>query len=298
MMNEQIVKISPKNIQSRVKLRASFLAKARAFFAERGVTEVDPSALVKHPPNDAHIDCFAVDGGGYLHTSPEYAMKRLLAAGSGDIFYLGHVFRKEEQGPIHLPEFTMAEWYRIGISFPQMIDETADFLRLFLGRLHLEHITYRTAFEKYVGIDYSSISLTELQKLTDSQWPRETCLHYLLAHKIEPFLGQGHLSALIDYPPTEAALACTLEKNGEEVAERFEIYYQGIELCNGYHELNNADEIRRRFEAYNKGRQTPYPLDEEFLAALPHLPDCCGVALGFDRALMLHQGLKDILIRH
>jgi len=262
------------------------LAQARGFFAARGVMEVDPGALIKCPPNDPHIECIGVDqDGGFLHTSPEYAMKRLLAEGLGDIYYLGHVYRKGECGALHNPEFTMVEWYRCGISFADMIQETAEFLFLFLGNLPIQIMSYRQAFETYAGID---------PPLEQNGWSRETRLHYLLSHKVEPQLGHGCLTILIDYPPSEAALACVVQKNGETVAERYEIYHQGVELCNGYHELNDAEELRRRFAENNKMRKTPYPLDEQFLTALKHLPDCCGVALGFDRALMLRHQLRAI----
>lgn len=282
-----------------LKDRALSLQKARAFFAERGVLEMDPGALVKHPPNDSNIDVMSVDGGiGYLHTSPEYALKRLLAAGIGDCFFLGHVYRKEEIGKRHNPEFTMVEWYRIGITFAEMIQETAEFLFLFLGKMPVSTISYREAFQKYMGIDYLTISTEKLHDLTRSNWPRQTCLQLLISEKIEPHLGQGELTALTDFPPEEAALACTVQKNGEWVAERFEIYHEGVELTNGYHELADSEELRRRFEQKNKHREAegkaPYSYDEKFLMALKKLPDCCGVAIGFDRVLMLKHKLKMI----
>lgn len=275
------------------------LARARAFFAERGVLEVDTGALVKCPPNDSNIDVIAVDhDNGFLHTSPEYAMKRLLSEGIGDCYFLGHVYRKGELGDLHNPEFTMAEWYRLGISFADMIQETCDFLFLFFGPKPIRLLSYREAFKQYVGIDYSRASLDELHHLTHSSWPRDTCLYYLITHNIEPNLGHKELTVLTDFPLSEAALACVVEKNGELVAERYEIYHEGVELTNGYHELSDATELRRRFEEKNSARlaegKAPYALDEKFLASLKTLPDCCGVALGFDRALMLRHKLKSI----
>jgi len=272
---------------------------ARDFFTKRGLIETDVGALVKCPPNDSNIDCIATDQDqNYLHTSPEYAMKRLLSIGVGDCYFLGHVYRKNEQGHLHSPEFTMAEWYRVGFSFEKMIEETCDFISLFLGDLPVEVISYRKAFSDFAGINYSTTSLHELQKMTQSTWDRQTCLTYLLSHVIEPKLGKSRLTVLTDYPPDEAALACTKQKDGELVAERFEIYHEGVELCNGYHELNDAIELRRRFEKKNEERQKenkePYPIDEPFLASLKTLPDCCGVALGFDRVLMLKQKSKSI----
>ena len=275
------------------------LARARAFFAERDVLEVDTGALVRCAPNDSNIDCIGTDqDGGFLHTSPEYAMKRLLSEGLGDCYFLGHVFRKGELGSLHNPEFTMVEWYRLNISFEEMIQETCEFLFLFLGAQKIERVSYRKAFQRFAGINYSEISLKELREITKSDWERETCLHYLLTHKIEPELGQGCLTVISDYPPYEAALACVVQKNGEKVAERYEIYHRGIELCNGYHELSDAKELRKRFEEKNQARvaegKEPYAIDEKFLAALENLPECCGVALGFDRALMLHLKLQSI----
>lgn len=275
------------------------LAQARQFFAERGVLEVDPGALVKCPPNDSNIDVIATDqDSGYLHTSPEYAMKRLLSEGIGDCYFLGHVYRKGELGHLHNPEFTMVEWYRVSLPFSQMIQETCEFLFLFFGKKAIRTIGYREAFEKYANIDYTHISLEELHRLTNSTWPRDTCMHYLITHRIEPHLGQNELTVLTDFPPHEAALACLTIKNNEQVAERYEIYHNGVELANGYHELSDAAELRRRFEEKNLTRQTdgkePYALDEKFLASISKLPDCCGVALGFDRALMLRHQLKSI----
>lgn len=275
------------------------LARSRAFFAERNVLEIDCGALVRRPPLDSNIECIGVDqDGGFLHTSPEYALKRLLSEGIGDCYFLGHVYRKGELGPLHNPEFTMVEWYRLNISFEAMIEETCEFLSLFFGVQPIRYLGYREAFETYVGIDYAGAPLEALQKLTQSAWPKETCLQYLISHQIEPRLGQGELTVLTDFPPHEAALACVREKNGECVAERYEIYHEGIELTNGYHELADPDEMRSRFIQKNRERtasgKAPYALDEKFLAALKTLPDCCGVALGFDRALMLRHKLRSI----
>ncbi len=283
--------------------RARMLAAVRAFFADRGVLEVDPGSLVKCPPNDANIEVIRTDQEGvFLHTSPEYAMKRLLAQGVGDCYFLGHVYRKAELGRLHNPEFTMAEWYRLGISLDQMILETCEMLFVFFGPLPIEKVSYRDAFARYAGVDYTRVSLEQLQQMTQSSWPRDTCLHYLLTHRIEPHLGLSGLTVLMDFPPYEAALACRVQKGGEEVAERFEIYYRTVELANGYHELSNAKELKERFDALNQARgldgKETYPLDEKFLKALERLPDCCGVALGFDRALMLHaqsSSLQEIL---
>ncbi len=286
-----------------LKDRAQMLARARGFFAERGVLEIDCGALVRRAPLDTNIDCIAVDqDDGFLHTSPEYALKRLLSSGISDCYFLGHVYRKGELGDRHNPEFTMVEWYRLGFTFEEMIRETAEFLFLFFGEKPIRLLPYRKAFEEYVGIDYEKASLADLQKMTHTTWDRETCIHYLVSHEIEPNLGRGELTVLTDFPPHEAALACTKVKNGEEVAERFECYHEGIELTNGYHELSDAKELERRFQKTNAKRlqdgKAPYALDEKFLSALEKLPDCCGVALGFDRALMLRhktQSIKQVI---
>lgn len=292
--------------------RAEMLAKARRFFAERAVLEVDCAALVRCAPIDAYIDVIPAivleTESGFLHTSPEYAMKRLLAEGSGDIYYLGHVYRKGEFGHLHNPEFTMAEWYRLGFTLEEMIRETCEFLFLFLGKLPVRTISYREAFEQYLGINYSKAKISELSPIAErfgielpadtSTWTEDTYLHLYLTHVIEPNLGKNELCVLTDYPPYEAALACTVEKNGEKVAERFEIYHQGIELTNGYHELRNPTEQRVRFHAENEERKSlgkeMYALDEKFLTALHTFPECCGVSVGIDRALMLRHKKKSI----
>ena len=287
--------------------RAFMLQKIRAFFAERNVMEVDCCSLVRRAPIDPNIDVIAATVSdadrGFLHTSPEYAMKRLLSAGIGDIYFLGHVFRKGEIGRIHNPEFAMAEWYRLSFPFEEMIRETSEFLFLFFGPLPVRKISYRDAFAQYAGIDYTRDDLTPHIPSHAISWARDVQLHYLLTHKIEPQFGRGELTVLIDYPPSEAALACVVEKNGEKVSERFEIYYEGVELTNGYHELADSRELRRRFEEDNETRKAqnkePYLLDEAFLSALESgFPECCGVSVGFDRALMLRHktnAISDVL---
>ena len=300
-------------LKSLLQDRALLLQKARDFFASRDVLEVDCCALVPHAPIDSNIDVIEAQATdtqeGYLHTSPEYAMKRLLTAGVGDIYYLGHVFRKGEIGSRHNPEFTMAEWYRAGLSCDELIQETCEFLFLFFDPLPTRKLSYRDAFSTFVGIDYSRVSIQELQKAAQihqielppesSSWSRDLFLHLLLSHVIEPHLGQGELTILTDYPPNEAALARVAQKNGETVAERFEIYYQGIELTNGYHELGDAQELRRRFHEENQIRQSlgkkTYSLDEPFLASFEKgFPACCGVSVGFDRALMIRRKAKTL----
>ncbi len=291
------------SLESTIKARAAMLCACRDFFAKRGVLEVDCAAIRPFAPIDSNIDVMSVEIGpgtkGYLHTSPEYAMKELLAAGSKDIYFLGKVYRYGESGRIHSPQFTMVEWYRLNFSLDEMIQETADFLALFLGHLPLRKMGYREAFQTYLRLDYKKASQEELiaaaipfhPSADAANWPRDTLIHFLLSHAIEPNLGNNELTALIDYPPHEAALARVIERNGEPVAERFEIYHRGIELCNGYHELPDSKEMRRRFSEENNKRieagKQSYEFDEPFLSALDQIPDCCGVSVGFDRAFML-----------
>jgi lysyl-tRNA synthetase class 2 len=305
----------PDRLPNLLQDRAKMLAAGRAFFAERGVLEVDCCALGQYPAIDSNIDVIPAEVApfqiGYLHTSPEYAMKRLLAQGVKDIYYLGHVFRQGEIGRLHSPEFTMAEWYRLGFSFEQMIEETCDFIQLFLPHaLKIRKISYREAFEQYAGVNYSAASIQELHRTAarfdltpDSNWQRDTLIHFILTHIIEPCLGREELTILTHYPPHEAALACVVEKNGELVAERFEAYHQGVELCNGYHELADDTELRRRFREENATRvrdgKPAYALDEAFLSSLgSSFPDCCGVSVGVDRLLFLRhkvQSLAEVL---
>ena len=229
-------------------------------------------------------------------------MKRLLAEGIGDIYQLAHVFRKGEISGKHNPEFTMAEWYRLGISFEQMMMETADFVRLFIGDLPLKILSYRDAFKEFLGIDYLTSTMTELLEVLRSHdiipYPgveeegKDAILNLILGSLIEPHLGKGEICALAYYPSSQAALAKTALRDDEKVAERFELYYQGIELANGYHELADAKEQRERLIESNQHRiqlgKSPLPIDEHFLKALEKgLPECCGVAVGFDRLMML-----------
>jgi elongation factor P--(R)-beta-lysine ligase len=290
------------------------LREARAFFYDRGVLEVDCPALSLAAPIDLHIDVMKVilkdNQTGYLHTSPEYGMKRLLSTGIGDIYQVSHVFRDGEVGPLHNPEFTMAEWYRIHFSFTQMIEETLDFIRLFLGNLPYKEISYRHALQHFLGIDYLSSSPSKLIACAKAhclelprdadQWDLDTLLQLLVSFLIEPHLGADHLLVLSHFPASQAALANTIHlATGEAVACRFEVYYQGIELANGYHELTDAAEQRRRLEDTNRARlqagKDSLKIDEHFLEALEQgLPDCCGVAVGFDRLMQLKHGLSTL----
>lgn len=287
--------------------RAFMLAQSRLFFAQRGVIEVDCPILSNAASVDAHIDLITTTNNEFLHSSPEYGMKRLLSDGIGDIYQLSHVFRAGEKGKKHNPEFMMAEWYRIGFTFDQLIEETLDFVRLFLGIPMSSRITYRQAFEKYVGLDYVKSNDHELRTVLKDlgvehhgeEQDKEELLNQILAIAIEPHLGKEELCILSHYPASQAALAKTCLLNNELVAERFEIYYKGLELANGYHELADPHEQRLRLLEANQQRKTlgkqELPIDELFLAALEKgLPDSCGVAVGFDRLMMLRHNKSNI----
>lgn len=277
--------------------RAQALKMVRTFFEERHVVEVDTPLLSKYAPIDTHIDLFKVDGG-YLHSSPEYGMKKLLANGSGDIYQLGHVFRKDEIGPLHAPEFTMIEWYRVETTFDAFLEENLSLVRLFIREKAFEILTYKEAFQREVGLSFDAppLALMEKGKTLGFEFHDENDLINLLwGCVVEPTLGNGKITVITDFPKEQAALAQI--KNG--VAERFELYFDGIELGNGYHELTDPIEQKERLERSNKERvalgKEPLPLDPEFIQALERgLPDCYGIALGFDRLLMIKEGHSKI----
>lgn len=292
------------------------LAGIRAFFAARDVLEVETPYLSAAATSDAALHNLATrwHGAGearelYLHTSPEYPMKRLLAAGIGSIYQLCRVFRDDERGRWHHPEFTMLEWYRTGFDHHALIDEVEALVRTLLPTETLaptERLTYREAFVRHAGIDPFTIETGALRARVAIEAPglegpdedRDFWLHALLAHAVEPRLGQGCLTFLYDYPASQAALA-RVRDGAPPLAERFELYWQGVELANGFHELADVAEQRRRFAADRDQRQisglAPVAADERFLAALEAgLPDCAGVALGVDRLLMLALGIDHI----
>lgn len=289
-----------------LKDRARMLADARQFFFKRGVLEVDCPLLTSNASVDLHIDLISALFGGeetrYLHSSPEYGMKRLLSEGIGDCYQLAHVFRDGEVGHKHNPEFMMAEWYRQGVSFEDFIGETLEFIRLFLGDLPSEVVSYKQVFLEHLGLDPFKASqealIDAIKRSGISYYPsileegRDALLNLLLGTLIEPKLGQGKLTVLAYYPESQAALAKAAVIDGDRVAKRFEVYYQGVELANGYDELADAGEQRRRLTEANEDRlkhgKRQLPIDEAFLAALEKgLPEACGVAVGFDRLMMM-----------
>lgn len=295
----------------RLQLRAALLARTRAFFAARRVLEVDTPVLVNAPVTDAHIHSVsAAPGAGlrlFLHTSPEYAMKRLLAAGSGDIYQICHVARGDEASRIHNCEFTLVEWYRLGFGLPQLMDEVQALVRELCAThpavRRAERLSYREVFKRHVGLDPLQAPLPALQAVIQHLGYREAAerdviLDLIMGAVIGPRLGHEALTFIHGYPASQAALA-RLDPADPRTAQRFELYLAGVELANGFHELGCAAEQRARFQADLKQRERRalpcYPPDERLLAALSAgLPECSGVAVGFDRVLMLAAGAAHI----
>jgi lysyl-tRNA synthetase class 2 len=294
--------------------RAEALALTREFFRQRNVLEVETPALVNAPVSDLNIGSVRVEMPGregaplFLHTSPEYAMKRLLAAGSGDIYQLCHVFRGAERGRQHNPEFTMLEWYRLGFSLERLMDEVAELTQALLGsKLPVEMLSYRDALRRHAGIDPLDADDAQLRRAAQAlgldaaraqDSGRDELLDLIVGAQVGPALGADGLTFMHRYPATQAALA-RLDADDPRVALRFELYLHGIELANGYHELSSAAEQRMRFSTDQQARKArglpAFSLDQHLLAALDAgLPDCAGVALGFDRVLMLAVGAANI----
>ena len=293
--------------------RARLLAVIRSFFAERRVMEVETPLMSHYSVTDPHLHPFIshYQGPGgerplFLQTSPEYHMKRLLAAGSGAIYQLFRACRNEEHGRNHNTEFTLLEWYRPGFDDEALIDEVDLLLQTTLGCQPAERLSYQQAFVRHTGLCPLEASLTELRaiapphcaELAAVEEDRDTLLQLLFAACVEPQIGQQRPCAISRFPASQAALARVCPDD-PRVAARFEFYFKGIELANGFYELTDASEQRARFAADNAkraalGRQ-PRAADEWLLAALAHgLPDCAGVALGVDRLLMLALGAQRI----
>lgn len=291
-----------------LKQRAALLASVRAFFEQRGVWEVDTPLLAAHTVTDPALQalivqrCGASDHPRYLQTSPEYAMKRLLAAGSGAIYQIAHAFRDDEQGRWHNPEFTLLEWYRPHLDLDALMAEVADLVLPLLGREHSLRYRYRDLFCDTLQLDPFTAADEELAALArrcvdtgDLQGGRDLWLDLLMTHAVEPVLASQGVVFVYDYPASQASLARCRHVDGLEVAARFELYIDGVELANGFHELADAGEQSRRFAADNeRRRQQGLPeraADAYLLAALESgLPDCSGVALGLDRLLMVMSG--------
>lgn len=294
-----------------LEVRAKMLRAAREYFTATRALEVETPTLSAAAVTDQHLASVAAQVGGrahYLHTSPEYAMKRLLAAGSGDLWQIARVYRDRESGRYHNPEFTLIEWYRIGRDHHQLMEDVERLLAAMLPPDRMfersERLSYREAMQLYAGVDAFDDSVMLLIAALQSAGidvpqglasDRDAVLDLLMSAQVGPKLGRERLTFIYDYPASQAALA----RVRGPVAARFEAYLDGIELANGFHELGDAREQRRRFEqdlATRKSRGLPLPLiDENFLAALEQgLPDCAGVALGFDRLVMCATGAQHI----
>ena len=315
--------------------RNAIQAAFRGFFAREGFIEVDTATLQVSPGNEAHLHAFATEAidhaGGrhplYLHTSPEFACKKLLAAGETRIACFAHVYRNRERGPLHHPEFTMLEWYRAGETYEALMLDCADLMGLAAETAGAKRLTWRgetcdpfaeperlsvaEAFTRFAGIDLLSttdasggtdrdglaaaLAGAGIRHAADDTWA--DLYSRVLVEKIEPHLGFGRPTILYGYPVSEAALARPSAAE-PRVAERFELYACGVELANAFGELTDPSEQRRRFELEMAEKWRvygeTYPLDEDFLAALADMPDASGIALGFDRLVMLATGARRI----
>ena len=315
--------------------RGRIEARVRAYLADNEFLMVDPPGLQRSPGNEAHLHAFGTvmignDGEGqamYLHTSPEFTMKKLLAAGERRIASLQHVWRNRERSALHHPEFTMLEWYRAGEHYDAVIADCIALLRIAAETTAVPVLRFRDrecdpfaeperlgvveAFARYAGIDLLATmdadgatdgeALAKLMLAQGLAVPEDRSWSYLfsrvLVEKVEPYLGMGRITVLDRYPAAEAALA-RRTADDPRLAERFELYACGVELANGFGELTDADEQRRRFAAEMNEKQRiygeRYPLDEDFLVALALMPQASGVALGFDRLVMLATGAPKI----
>ena len=295
-----------------LRARAELLARIRGFFAERGVMEVDTPLASRAATVDVHIESLRTTDGLWLRTSPEFAMKRLVAAGAGPIYELGHVFRAGDSGRVHNPEFMMLEWYRPGWDHHRLMDEVAELMAcLGAPAVAARRLTYREAWLAHAAVDPFTSELPELVRAlaaradppeSSRDFDRDAWLDFGMGFVVGPKLGTGAPCFVHDFPASQAALArvsAALSKDDPPLAERFELFWKGQELANGFHELGDPVEQRRRFEAdqqrrSRQGREVP-PFDANLIDALAAgFPDCAGVALGVDRLLMLLLGLPEI----
>ncbi|KAF1725820.1 EF-P lysine aminoacylase EpmA [Pseudoxanthomonas japonensis] len=301
---------APSGSRDALRLRAWVNRLVREFFFARDVLEVETPILSRAGNTDANIASFSLDFSGrtdgaprtrWLRTSPEFPLKRLLAAGVGDCFELGRVFRDGEAGGRHNPEFTMLEWYRVGWTLEPLIDETVALVQAALSMIGREatvsRIRFRDLYSQALGFDPMTAGLDAVRNaaagiaIDGEGLTRDDWLDLLMTHRLQPAFARDHITVVHDYPASQSALARVIERDGVPVAERFELYLGPLELANGYHELTDAVEQRTRFERdvdvrHARGDAAP-PIDEGLLAALGQgMPACAGVALGVDRLLM------------
>ncbi len=299
-----------------LKIRAALMAMIRQFFADRNVLEVETPILSQAGNTDQNIDSFQLQFNGHnsagsslrwMRTSPEFALKRMVAAGVGDCYELGRVFRNGEAGRRHNPEFTMLEWYRIGWNHNQLMDETAELVRAamhMVGRKStVRDISFRQLYQSKFGFDPLTANEGELRGplavygIDPTGLTRDDWLDLLMTHLIQPSIPNNRILIVYDYPASQCALA-KLRPDDVTVAERFEVYVGPSEVANGYHELTDAKEQRERFgldlSKRQKRAQMQPPVDERLLSALPKMPACAGVALGVDRLLMAMLGTDRI----
>lgn len=304
-----------------LKKRASIIQQIRNFFINRQLLEVETPALSQSGVTDQHLSCFKTHFIGpeisalkaqplgvplYLQTSPEFHMKRLLAAGSGCIFQIAKAFRNEESGRHHNPEFTLLEWYRIGFDHFQLMDEMDQLLQQVLNCDQAKRLTYQQAFMQVLNVDPLCASIEEMKiagsvlnlgEVLENETDFDTVLQLLFCIAIEPVISQNAPCFVYNFPASQAALA-RISLTDSRVAERFEVYYQGIELANGFHELSDSAEQLKRFEKDNQLRKQnnlpEMPIDYRFVNSLDNLPNCAGVALGIDRLIMLATKKKHI----
>ncbi|QII36262.1 elongation factor P--(R)-beta-lysine ligase [Rouxiella badensis] len=296
--------------------RAAIVAEIRRFFSDRGVLEVETPTMSQATITDIHLFPFETRfvgpgaAGGmtlYMMTSPEYHMKRLLAAGSGPIYQMGRSFRNEEAGRYHNPEFTMLEWYRPRYDMYRLMNEVDDLLQQILDCDSAETVSYQQVFIRHLDVDPLSADKAQLREaaakldlsnIADEEEDRDTLLQLLFAMGVEPHIGREKPTFVYHFPATQASLA-EISTEDHRVAERFEVYYKGVELANGFRELTDGNEQRQRFEQDNRKRAArglpQHPIDNNLLDALKHgMPECSGVALGVDRLIMIALGADSI----
>lgn len=298
-----------------LKRRARLLQQVRDFFSLRGVLEVETPGISRFPTLDLHLESFSVFHPdktlqGYLITSPEYHMKRLISAGSGSIYQLCRAYRCDESGSRHNPEFTILEWYRVGWDQWQLMKEIEDLMQLLLGTNTADYISYREAFEGALSMDPFTITLERFAEICSrhtlqppdylllQDTDRDEWLNFLIGFLIEPHLGRDRPVFLHSFPASQASLA-KLDDDNPQCAMRFEVYFKGLELGNGFCELTDAEAQENRFREENRKRRAAgkeeLAYDPRFIEALKQgMPDCSGIAMGFDRLVMLALGKHSI----